>query len=131
MLATDYPLLNLFWTMLMLFLWVAWFFLLFRVFADIFRSRDLGGWGKGLWSIGVIIVPLLGTLIYLIVRGGSMHERDVERAQAQQAAFDAQVRAAAGTAGPAEELTKLATLRDQGVLTDDEFQAQKQKLLNS
>lgn len=131
MLAYDYPLLNLFWTMLMLFLWIAWFFLLFRVFADIFRSPDLGGVAKALWSIGVIIVPLLGTLVYLIVRGGSMHERDIERAQAHQAAFDAQVRAAAGTSSPTDELARLAALRDQGVLTDEEFQAQKTKLLNT
>lgn len=129
MIAYDYPLLGLLWTMLVFFLWVAWLFLLFRVFADIFRSDDLKGLGKAAWSIGVIIVPLLGTMVYLIARGGGMHERDVARAQAQQAAFESHVRAAAGGTGVADELGRLAALRDQGVLTDDEFEAQKSRLL--
>lgn len=125
----TYPLLDLFWSMLMFALWIAWLLLLFRIFADIFRSPDLGGWGKAAWSIGVIIVPLLGTLIYLIVRGGSMHERDIAHANAQRQAFEAEVRAAAGTPGTAQELAQLAALRDQGVLTEAEFQAQKSRLL--
>jgi hypothetical protein len=125
---SSYPLLNVFWTMLWFFLWVLWFFLLFRVFGDIFRSHDLGGWGKALWSIGIIILPFLGILIYLIARGGSMHERDVQRAQQADEAMRAYVKDAAGSA-PSDEITKLAALRDQGVLTDAEFTAQKAKLL--
>jgi Phospholipase_D-nuclease N-terminal len=77
--AQDYPLLNLFWTMLLLFFWVLWFYLLFLVIADIFRSDDLGGWGKALWLIFVIVVPYLGVFVYLIARGTSMGERRYAR----------------------------------------------------
>ncbi len=132
MLAYDYPILGLFWTMLMVFLWVAWLFLLFRIFADIFRSDDMGGWGKALWSIFVIIVPFLGVFIYLIARGDSMAKRDIADAQASQAAFDDYIRSTAGTGGgggAASELAKLAELRDAGVLSEDEFAQQKAKLL--
>src|SRR3954447_26278993 len=99
MLAYDYPILGLFWTMLMIFLWVAWIFLLIRIFGDIFRNRNMSGWGKALWSIFVIIVPLLGSLVYLIVHGSDMHTRDVQQAQAQQEAFQQYVRSTAGTSG--------------------------------
>jgi Short C-terminal domain/Phospholipase_D-nuclease N-terminal len=125
---SSYPLLNLFWTFLWFFLWIVWLFLLFRIFGDIFRSHDLGGWGKALWSIGIIILPFLGVLIYVIARGGGMHDRDVKQAQQADEAMRAYVKDAAGS-GPSEELTKLAALRDQGVLTDAEFNAQKAKLL--
>ena len=76
MLAYDYPILGLFWTMLWLFLWIAWLFVLFRVIFDIFRSRDMGGWGKALWVIFVVVVPFLGVFVYLIARGHSMADRD-------------------------------------------------------
>ena len=130
MLAYDYPLLGLLWTMLMVFLWVAWIILLIRVFADIFRSHDMGGWGKALWSIFVIVVPFLGVFVYLIARGSGMVERDVRSAQASEAAFQDYVRQTAGTqSSTADELSKLAALRDQGVLTADEFEAKKASLL--
>lgn len=130
MLAYDYPLLGLFWTILLVFLWVAWIVLVFRVFADIFRSDDLGGWGKALWSIFVLFVPFLGVLVYLIARGGSMTRRDVEQAQASEAAFQTYIRETAGSGGgSADELAKLAELRDRGVLSADEFEQQKAKLL--
>ena len=130
MLAYDYPLLGLLWTMLVIFLWVAWIILLIRVFADIFRSHDMGGWGKALWSIFVILVPFLGVLVYLIVHGRDMQQRDVESAKASEAAFQDYVRQTAGTqASTADELSKLAALRDQGVLTADEFEAKKASLL--
>ena len=87
MLAYDYPLLGMFWTLLWFFLWVAWIIILFRVFIDIFRSHDLGGWGKGLWAIFVLIVPFLGVFIYLIARGHGMQERDIKEAQAKEQAF--------------------------------------------
>ncbi len=127
--SQNYPLLNLFWTMFIFFIWILWIFLLFRIFIDIFRSRDLGGWGKAGWAIFVIILPFLGVLVYLIARGGSMHERDVKEAQAQQQAFDDYVKQTAGSANSADELAKLASLRDQGVLSEAEFTAQKAKLL--
>ncbi|MET0145690.1 MAG: SHOCT domain-containing protein [Ilumatobacteraceae bacterium] len=120
-----------FWTFLWFFLWIAWLFLLFRVFADIFRSHDLGGWGKALWSIFIILVPFLGTLVYVIARGSGMHERDLKQAKAQQDAFQDYVRQAAAPsgAGAADELTKLADLRDKGVISAEEFEQQKAKLL--
>jgi len=130
-LGYDYPLLGMFWTFLWFFLWIAWIVVLFRVIFDIFRSKDMGGWGKALWVIFVIFLPFLGVLVYLIARGHSMSERDLADAQAQEQAFQAYVRNAAATSGggSADELTKLAGLRDQGVITDAEFQQQKAKLL--
>jgi heme exporter protein D len=129
MLAYDYPLLGLFWTMMIFFLWVAWLILLFRVFADIFRSKDMGGFAKALWSIFVILVPFLGVFLYVIVNGRSMSERDVADAKQREAEFQAYVRETAGSAGNAEELAKLADLRDRGVITDEEFASSKAKLL--
>ena len=130
MLGYDYPFLGLFWTMLVFFLWIAWFFLLFRVIFDIFRSHDLSGWGKALWAIFVIVLPFLGVFVYVIARGDSMTDRDVADAQAQDAAFKSYVQEAAGSGGgTAEELSKLAGLKAQGVLTDAEFEQQKAKLL--
>lgn len=130
MIAYDYPLLGVFWTMLMFFLWFAWLMLLFRIFGDIFRDSELSGWGKALWSIFVIILPLLGTLIYLIARGDGMARRDLKQAQEAEAAFKDYVRTTAGTGGgTADELSKLADLHAKGVLTDEEFAAQKSKLL--
>lgn len=130
MLAYDYPILGAFWTMLMLFIWIAWLFLLFRVIFDIFRSKDIGGWGKAGWFLLVIILPLLGVLIYVIARGDGMTNRDVESAQAQQESMDAYIRQTAATStSTADELAKLNDLKSSGVITDDEFAAQKAKLL--
>ncbi len=124
----NFPLLNVFWTMLWFFLWILWIFLLVRILTDVFRSSDLNGWGKAGWSVFIIILPFFGVLTYLIVRGGSMHTRDVRQAQQSEEAFRSYVQQAA-SGGPSEELTKLAALRDRGVLTEEEFAAQKAKLL--
>jgi hypothetical protein len=130
MLAYDYPLLGLFWTMLIFFLWFAWLMLLFRVFGDIFRSDDLGGFSKGLWTIVVLILPFLGTFIYLMVRGNSMTQRDIDVARQRDEAFRSYVQATAGGGtGSADEISKLADLHARGVLTDAEFAQQKAKLL--
>ena len=130
MIAYDYPLLGLFWTMLVFFLWISWFVLLFRVIGDVFSSHDLGGWAKALWTILVIVFPFLGVFVYLIARGGSMMHRDVERANERDQAFQAYVREAASTGtGTADELRKLAALRDEGVLTEAEFAQRKAVLL--
>ena len=133
MLAYDYPILGLFWTMLWLFLWIAWIFILVKVVFDIFRSHDMGGWGKALWVLFVILIPWLGVLVYLIARGGSMRDRDIADMQAQQDAFKSYVQSAAGSGGggTADELSKLADLRTQGVISDAEFEAQKSKILAS
>jgi Short C-terminal domain/Phospholipase_D-nuclease N-terminal len=128
--AYDYPILGVFWSMVWLFLWIAWIFVLFRVIADIFRSHDMGGWGKALWVIFVVVLPFLGVFVYLIARGHSMAERDLAQARSQEAAFRSYVQDAAGSdGGTASELAKLADLKAQGVLTDAEFEAQKAKLL--
>jgi ABC-type multidrug transport system fused ATPase/permease subunit len=128
--AQDYPLLNLFWTMLWLFIWILWIFLLVRIILDIFRSDDLGGWSKALWVIFIIILPFIGVLVYLIARGSGMQKRDVRDARAADQEMRSYIRSAAATpASTAEELSKLASLRDQGVLTEAEFEAQKAKLL--
>jgi hypothetical protein len=128
----QYPILDFFLTMLYFFLFVIWIWLLIMVFSDIFRSHDMGGWAKALWSIFIIIIPFLGVFVYLIARGGKMHERQAAQAAEQQKAFDAYVKQAAGTAGDStEQLSKLADLKSQGVLTDAEFEAQKAKILAS
>jgi ABC-type multidrug transport system fused ATPase/permease subunit len=129
MLAYTYPLADLFGTMLGLFVFFIWFWLLIVIFGDIFRSHDMGGVAKALWVIFVIIMPFLGILVYLIARGGKMHERAAQQARAQQNEFDTYVRQAAGTGSRADELSKLADLKQRGVITDAEFEAQKTKLL--
>jgi ABC-type multidrug transport system fused ATPase/permease subunit len=113
----------------MIFLWVIWFWILITVFIDIFRSKDLSGWAKALWFIFVLIFPLLGVLVYLIVRGGSMHERSVRQAQRSEQQFHSYIQETASTATPADQLAKLADLRDRGVITAEEFDREKAKIL--
>jgi hypothetical protein len=131
--STDYPILDFFLTMLYFFLFFIWIWLLVMVFFDIFRSHDMGGGAKALWCIFVIILPFLGVFVYLIARGGSMHERQAEQMAQQQKAFDSAVRQAAGTPGAdtASQLSKLADLKSQGVITEAEFESEKAKLLNA
>jgi signal transduction histidine kinase len=128
--AYQYPLLDIFLTMFWLFIWILWIFLLIRILMDIFRSDDLGGWGKAAWVIFIILIPFIGVLVYIIARGHSMQKRDVQSAQAADQAMRAYVQSAAGTStSAAEEINKLAELRDRGVLSPQEFEAQKAKLL--
>jgi Short C-terminal domain/Phospholipase_D-nuclease N-terminal len=129
MLATDYPLLNLFWTVLYIFFFVIWIWVLISVLIDVFRSHDLSGWAKALWLVFIVFLPLLGVLVYVIARGDKMQEHAVHDARAQDAALKQYVQQAAGTTSTADELTKLADLRDRGVLTEEQFEAQKAKLL--
>jgi hypothetical protein len=130
MLAYTYPLADLFGTMLGFFVLVIWLWLLIIVFSDIFRSRDLGGVAKMFWVLFVIILPFLGIFVYLIARGGKMHERAAAQAAQQQEAFDSYVKQAAGTGTDStEQLAKLADLKNQGVLTEAEFESQKAKIL--
>jgi len=125
----SYPLLGAFWTIFEIFLWVIWIWILIYVFIDIFRSRDLSGWGKALWFIFVLFIPLIGVLVYLIVRGGSMHERAVKEAQQQDQEARRYIQEAAGAPSTADQLAKLADLRDRGVITPAEFESQKAKIL--
>ena len=123
--AQDYPLLNLFWTMLWFFLWVLWLFLLFRVMIDIFRSKDMSGWGKAGWLAFVIVLPYLGVLVYLIARGAKMEQPEVIDVQASNGMARGAAQQPPAATGTADELSKLAALHDRGVLTDAEFASQK------
>lgn len=125
------PLLDLFLTMLWFFLFVAWIWLLISVYADVFRSHDLSGWGKALWVLFVLVLPYLGVLVYLIARGGKMQERSQAQVQQAQLATESYIREVAAASTPADELLKLGQLRDQGVLSSEEFEAQKAKVLAS
>jgi hypothetical protein len=132
MLSYDYPLLGVFWTMLWFFLFFIWIWLLITIFADIFRNHEMSGVVKTLWVIFVIILPFLGILLYLIFNGKGMQERGMRQAAKQQEEFRGYVQeVAADTASPADQLAKLAELKDKGVLTDAEFEAQKTKVLAS
>jgi type VI protein secretion system component VasK len=128
---SSYPLLNLFWTMFIFFLWVIWIWILIWVFIDIFRSHDLGGWAKALWFLFVLFIPVIGVLVYLIARGGKMQERAAQQAQQQDAETRAYIQETAGSspASPADQLAKLADLRDHGVITAAEFDREKAKVL--
>jgi Short C-terminal domain/Phospholipase_D-nuclease N-terminal len=128
--SNSYPLLSVFWTIFEIFLWVIWIWILIWIFIDIFRSQDLSGWAKALWFLFVLFIPLVGVLVYLIARGGSMHERAAAAARQQDDAFRQYVQQTAGT-DSADQLTKLAALRDRGVITADEFDREKAKILAS
>ena len=130
MIAYDYPLLGIFWTMMMFFIWIAWFGALFSVIGDIFRSDDLGGAAKAAWTVGVVMVPLLGVMIYLLTRGEGMHGRKLAEERAEQANLDAFVRDVSSSSDPADELIKLNELRSNGVITQDELDRHKAKLLS-
>ena len=129
-LAYDYPFLDVFWTILVFFVWVAWFLLLFRIIGDIFIRRDIGGGTKVLWIIFVIILPFLGVFIYLVANNDGMTQRTIERAQAQQQQMDDYVRTTASSAGgAAAEIDKAKQLLDSGAITQAEFEAIKAKAL--
>ncbi len=130
MIAYDYPLLGIFWTMMMFFIWIAWFGALFSVIGDIFRSDDLGGAAKAAWTVGVVMVPLLGVMIYLLTRGEGMHGRKLAEERAKQANLDAFVRDVSSSSDPADELIKLNELRSNGVITQDELDRHKAKMLS-
>jgi hypothetical protein len=122
------PILDLFWTMLWFFLFFIWIWLLISIFSDIFR-REMSGWAKAGWIFFLIVLPLLGALIYLIANGGDMQVRQAKDYAAMEAAQQDYIRQVAGSGGTADELEKLAKLRDSGALTEEEFAAQKAKIL--
>ncbi|MEO3793204.1 SHOCT domain-containing protein [Nonomuraea sp. B10E15] len=126
----DYPLLNIFLTMMWFFLWVLWLMLLFQIIIDIFRDDRLSGWGKAGWSIFVIVLPLLGALVYLIARGKGMGERELAvRAGRESRYYEAVERRLGRTTGQADELTRLADLKNHGELTAEEYEHAKAKVL--
>jgi uncharacterized membrane protein YcjF (UPF0283 family) len=128
LLAADYPFLDVLWTMILFFAWVAWLWIVVTVFVDLFRRDDIGGWGKAGWVVFVIVLPFLGVLIYLIAQHDGMQERNERQFRAQKAAFDQQVREAAG--GSASEIAKAKELLDSGAITQSEFEAIKAKALS-
>jgi ABC-type multidrug transport system fused ATPase/permease subunit len=125
----SYPVLGAFWTIFIIFLWVIWFWILITIFIDLFRSHDLSGWAKALWFIFILIFPLIGVLVYLIARGGKMHEHAARDAQVQEQQFRRYVQETAGSQTSVEQLAKLADLRDRGVITAEEFEREKAKIL--
>ena len=127
MVGTSYPFADVMWTMLVFFVWVLWFWLLFTVFADVFRRHDLSGWGKTAWVVFVIILPFLGVFVYLIAESKGMAERNAERANQTKTQFDDYVRQTAG--GSAAEIGKAKELLDSGTITQAEFDSLKQKAL--
>ena len=130
MIATDYPFLDLMWTMVIFFMWILWFWLLFTVFADIFRRHDLSGLGKTGWLIFAILLPFLGVFIYLITQNVGMTERNLARSRAQRDQFDQYVHQTAGSGGgAAAEIDKAKKLLDSGAITQAEFEALKMKAL--
>jgi hypothetical protein len=128
---SSYPLLNIFWTMLEFFVWVLWIWTVIAVFMDIFRSADLSGLAKAVWFVLVLLIPFFGVLVYLIVRGSTMHERSARQPRNEAEADRAYVQASApdspGTT--ADQLSKLAVLRDQGHISPAEFDSEKAKVL--
>ncbi len=129
MVADSYPFLSVMWTMLVFFCWILWFWLLFVVFADVFRRHDLSGWGKTGWIIFVIILPFLGVFIYLITQNDGITKRNLQRANAQQAQMDNYVRQTASGGGAAGEIEKAKGLLDSGAITQAEYDSIKQKAL--
>ena len=125
LLAADYPFLNILWTMIIFFAWVAWFWILITIFADLFRRHDIGGWGKAAWVVFLIVVPFLGVLVYLIAQHDGMRERCVKQAEAQQRRSTSTCATTAG--GSAAEIEKAKQLLDSGAINQAEFDAIKAK----
>lgn len=130
MVAADYPFLDVLWTMLIIFAWIIWFWLLITVFSDLFRRHDTSGFAKVLWIIFVIVLPFLGVFIYLITQNVGMTERNLARSRAQRDQFDQYVQQTAGSGGgAAAEIDKAKQLLDSGAITQAEFEALKLKAL--
>jgi len=127
--AADYPFMDLLWSMIIFFAWVAWIWILIVILTDVFRRHDIGGWTKALWTIFLVVIPFLGVLVYLVAQHDGMAERQQKDVQAQQAQFDSYVRQAAGTGGggPASEIAKAKDLLDSGAITQSEFDTLKAK----
>ena len=127
LIAADYPFLDVLWTMIVFFAWVAWIWIAITCFIDIFRRHDIGGGHKALWVVFIIVIPFLGVLVYLIAQHDGIRERSVKQAQDQQAAFDSYVKQTAG--GSAAEIAKAKDLLDAGTITQQEFDSIKAKAL--
>lgn len=122
----DYPFLDILWTMIIFFAWIAWLWIAITIFADVFRRKDIGGGKKTLWVVFVIILPFLGALCYLLANHDGMAERSIKQAQENQQAFDDYVRQTAGGGG-ASEIAKAKELLDAGTINQEEFDRIKAK----
>ena len=129
MIATAYPLLEVFWTMLIFFFFIVWLWILFTVFADVFRRSDISGWGKAAWCIFVIVLPYLGVFVYLIAEHRGMTERTIQQQQAAKSQMDHYVQSVAGPADATEQITEAKGLLDRGTISQAEFDQIKQKAL--
>ena len=129
LLAADYPFLDVFWTVLVIFLWIAWFMLLFHIIGDIFRRRDASGAKKTLWIVAILVLPFLGVFIYLIANGDDMARRNIEAAEAARGEMDDYVRSVAGSGGAAAEIERAKGLLDSGAISQSEFDSIKAKAL--
>jgi hypothetical protein len=127
--AADYPFLDVLWSMLVFMGFILWVWTAIACFGDIFRRHDIGGFAKAIWIILIIFLPLLGVLIYLIAYHDGIAERNARSASAAQAAFEQQVREAAGTSGPATEIETARRLLEAGTITQEEFDAMRAKAL--
>jgi hypothetical protein len=129
--ASNYPFLNIFWTILIFFAWVVYIWIAVTVLVDVFRRRDISGWAKAAWVIFVIVVPFIGVLAYLIFNHDGMAERSGKEAEASQAQVDEYIRKTAGTGGPASEIETAKKLLDAGDITQAEFDTIKAKAIGS
>ena len=129
LIAADYPFLNILWSMIIFFVWVTWIWMMILILSDVFRRRDLSGWGKAGWTFFLIVLPFLGALIYLIAQSDGMAERRAQDVQGQRAQMDDYVRSVAGSGGPAAEIDKAKQLLDSGAINQAEFEALKGKAL--
>ena len=129
--ATDYPFLDILWTMIIFFAWVIWIWMMITILADVFSRHDIGGWSKALWTVFLIVTPFLGVLIYLITQQKGMAERRAQSVQAAQSEFDSYVKNVAASSGPSGEIEKAKALLDSGAIDQAEYEALKQKALAS
>jgi hypothetical protein len=130
--AADYPFLNILWTMIIFFAWVIWIWMMIGILTDVFRRRDLSGWGKAGWTVFLIVLPFLGALIYLVSNHDGMTDRSVKQAQVAQAEFNDYVKSVAKNGGgAAAEIEKAKTLLDSGAIDQSEFEVLKAKALAS
>jgi hypothetical protein len=127
-LAADYPFLDVFWTMILFFCWVAWIWMMVLILSDVFR-REMSGWAKAAWCLFLIVLPFLGALIYLIAEGKEMTERRIKDAQVSQASFDDYVRKVATDGGSTGEIARAKELLDSGAINAEEFERLKAKAL--
>jgi|SRR3954466_905941 hypothetical protein len=127
--AADYPFLDVLWTIIIFFAWVAWIWILIAVLTDLFRRRDVGGWGKAAWVVFLIVLPFLGVLAYLISQHDAMADRQIKQVEAQQAAMDSHIKAVATADGPTSEIANAKQLLDSGAIDQSEYEQLKRKAL--